>query len=52
MYFGCGTHVDLWKHFTDGLEGFDFSKMIQVSMGSPSVNLKVLEVLKKIQERE
>ena len=47
MYFGHGTHVDLLKNFPDGLEGFDSSKMIQVSMDSPSVNLKFLEVLKK-----
>ena len=47
VYFGHGTHVDLLKNFPDGLEGFDSSKMIQVSMDSPSVNLKFLEVLKK-----
>ena len=50
MYFGHGTHVDLLKNFPDGLEGFDSSKMIQVSMDSPSVNLKFLEVLKKSRE--
>ena len=50
VYFGHGTHVDLLKNFTDDLEGFDFSKMIQVSRDGPSVNLKFLEVLKKSRE--
>ena len=52
MYFdsGHGTHVHLLKNFIDGLEGFNFSKMIQVSMDSPFVKLKFLEVLKKFRE--
>ena len=52
MYFdfGHGTHVLLLKNFIDGLEGFNFSKMIQVSMDSPSVKLKFLEVPKKFKE--
>ena len=50
VYFGHGTHVDLLKNFNVGLEGFDFSKMIQVSMDGPSVNVKFLEVHKKSRE--
>ena len=49
VFFGHGTHVDLLRNFSDGVEGFDLSKMIQVSMDGP-VNLKFLEVLKKSRE--
>lgn len=45
MFIGHGTNVELLKSFSDALEGFDLSKMIQVSMNVPSVNLKFLGVL-------
>lgn len=45
MFIGHGTNVELLKGFSDALEGFDLSKMIQVSMNVPSVNLKFLGVL-------
>ena len=43
VYFGHGTHINLLKNFSDGLEGSDLSKIIQVSMDGPSVNLKLLK---------
>ena len=45
MFIGHGTNVELLKSFSDALEGFDLSKMIQVSMNVSSVNLKFLGVL-------
>ena len=47
MYFGHATHTDLLKNFGAGIEGFDLSKLLQVSMDGPSVNLKFLSELKK-----
>ena len=44
-YLGHSTHTDLLEHFNKSTESLDPSKMIQVSMDGPNVNLKFLKVL-------
>ena len=44
-YLGHSTHTDLLEHFNKSTELLDPSKMIQVSMDGPNVNLKFLKEL-------
>ena len=44
-YLGHGTHKDVLEKFENSLAGLNPSKMIQVFMEEPSVNLKFLESL-------
>ena len=50
MCFGHGTHLDLLKHFSEGLEGLDMSKLTQISMDGLSVNWQFYEAVGKIRE--
>lgn len=42
MFFGHSTNIDIFEHFNQGLSGVDLSKLVQVSMDGPNVNLKFL----------
>ncbi|XP_066910897.1 uncharacterized protein [Clytia hemisphaerica] len=44
-YLGHSTHADLLEHFSKTTESLDPSKMVQVSMDGPNVNLKFLKTL-------
>ena len=43
LYLGHRTHKDVLEKFENSLAGLNPSKIIQVSMDGPSVNLKFLE---------
>ena len=45
LYLGHSTRTNLLEHFNKSIETLDPSKMIQVSMGWPSVNLKFFKEL-------
>ena len=47
-FFGPATHQDLFIQFMQALFKLDTSKMFQISMDGPIVNLKFLEKLRKI----
>ena len=44
-YLGCSLHTNLLEHFNKSIETLDPSKMIQVSLDRPSVNLKFYKEL-------
>lgn len=43
MFFGHGTHKDIFNNFNNGLTGVDMSKLTQVSMDGPAVNWKFMK---------
>ena len=49
-FLGHAAHQDLLTHFNQCIENFDASKIIQVSMDCPSVNLKFYQELVKYRE--
>ena len=49
-YLGPGIHKDVLEKFESSLTGLNPSKMIQVSMDGPSINLKFLEYLCNLRE--
>ena len=51
-YLGPGTHKDVLEKFENSLTGLNPSKMIQVSMDGPIVNLKFLESLCNLRKSE
>ena len=49
-FLGHAAHQDLLTHFNQCIEKLDASKIIQVSMDGPSVNLKFYKELVKYRE--
>ena len=49
-FLGHAAHQDLLTHFNQSLEGINTSKVIQVSMDGPSVNMKFYQELVKYRE--
>ena len=47
---GHGSASDLFTKFNEGLNGIEFTRLIQVSMDGLSVNLKFHEKVEKCQE--
>ena len=43
--YGHSSHTNLLEHFNKSTETLDQSKMIQVSVGRPSINLKFYKEL-------
>ena len=49
-FFGHGTHQNLLKHFHEVTKELDHSKLYQISMDGPSVNLKFYNEI--VQDRQ
>ena len=47
-FLGHTRSDDLVKAFNNGLNELDLTKLIQISMGGPSLNLKFLSEIKKL----
>ena len=50
IFMGHGSASDLFTKFNEGLNGIELTRLIQVLMDGPSVNLKFHEKVEKCQE--
>ena len=50
QFLGHAAHMDILEHFNKSIEKIDPSKVIQVSMDGPSVNLKFYDKLVKFRQ--
>ena len=51
-FLGHAGHNDLYQNFLSSAEGMDEKKLLQVLMGGPSVNLKLLRLLQSERKKK